>query len=805
MSTPVSVSNGPFSTNYLISKKFVLVYLFIIWLSFLPLIIQVWFFFYFWRALNSNIYLFFIILPFEIILGYFVLFFSSLITSKGFLGLANIIHKPKEGVFRRKKSDKDFYFWNLRAVIKKWPVWLARIIPLPFLETILYKCFGVKTNFSNSLYHGSVDTEFIEFGNNVVLGKSCYVKSSLIYRDFLVIKKIVIEDKVMISSHSYVSPGTRIKSNTILNAYSMTTISQILEENSIYSGYPAIKKSSHIKNFTKADLENAFFDSSESTEEKTSLINLSKRNSNSNQKFIKQIHIYLLIFFLSYIFSYGLPIYLLLIYLQHFFYPYVLSLSNPLNIFLNFNSLIIFLLSPIVVIGFVLLNLSLVLIVVKLIYCIIKKLNPPREGIFNWKENTKEYRFYFIRSFLMRYIKWKIQRSPFPFLIKPVFNFLGNCHFGKYTVIEDMYVAKEFFKVGNNVYLGKIMTANHLWDKELTVKGLNIEDNSVILDGCCVSPGTHIGKNVTLLPLSITSKCDTLNENLDYLDAPAEPISNDKISSKFNLDVAAIKSAKGTSIRNEKHLNQYSKTKNPNFTHDDIVTCNNVKERRFSLIYLVLMWFSLFFTISIASLFFIHFLYIFHPLILIIILPLLILLYYVLFILVLVLICRLFLILINLMHKPREGIFIRSLKDMDYFCYCFRKTIKMLLLKIYNFFPLPWAKILALKASNLKISSSSGVLDSYIDSDFIEFGRNTILGEGSVIMSSMIVGDYLLLKSVLFNEGSTIGANSLIAPGTIFGRNSILGLGSYTKINQKLESGWIYIGRPAVKFKKLET
>ena len=239
-----------------------------------------------------------------------------------------------------------------------------------------------------------------------------------------------------------------------------------------------------------------------------------------------------------------------------------------------------------------------------------------------------------------------------------------------------------------------------------------------------------------------------------------------------------------------------------------IITSNDTKEKFFFIIYPIIIWLSLFPIIALSMIFFRFFFYtfyIFFPVLLLIILPLLMLFYYVLFILNLVFICKLLLILVNLLHKPHEGIFRREFHDRDFFFYCLRKSIKKLLFSVYNYFPLPWAKILAFKLSNIKIPSSTGVLDSYIDSDFIEFGKDTILGEGSIVMSSMIIGDYLLIKKVIIKDGSTIGAYSIISPGTIVENGAILGMGSYTEINQHLEGGWIYIGRPAKKLKKVNS
>ena len=190
------------------------------------------------------------------------------------------------------------------------------------------------------------------------------------------------------------------------------------------------------------------------------------------------------------------------------------------------------------------------------------------------------------------------------------------------------------------------------------------------------------------------------------------------------------------------------------------------------------------------------------PLIIVCFLPISLVIYYLNFIYFLLLFGKLILILTNLIHQPKEGIFQRSSKDKDFLFYLLRRNLKSFVLRIFNYFPLPWAKIFALKLFNIKIPYKTGVLDSFIDSDFIEIGNNTILGEGSIIMSSMVLGDFLLIKKVILKDGCTIGAFSVIAPGTIVEEGVILGMGSFTKINQRLEKGFIHFGRPAKKWKK---
>ncbi len=100
---------------------------------------------------------------------------------------------------------------------------------------------GVKTKFSNSLFEGWVDTEFMEFGKNVVVGQGAIVQSSVIIGNFLIIRKTVIEENVRVGAHVIIMPGTYIGKNCILNTWSSTMVGQKLEEGWIYNGGPAKK------------------------------------------------------------------------------------------------------------------------------------------------------------------------------------------------------------------------------------------------------------------------------------------------------------------------------------------------------------------------------------------------------------------------------------------------------------------------------------------------------------------------------------------------------------------------------------
>ncbi|MFX1477628.1 MAG: DapH/DapD/GlmU-related protein [Promethearchaeota archaeon] len=252
MSIPASLKVGPNTTLVLVKKRYLIFYIFLIWISFFSIQFEFW---AFWKLhLIDKLIHFYFFLPLLIIIMYLTAIIVSLIFAKLLLVTVNLIHKPRQGVFLRHKSDIDYRFWSIRSVIKKWPVWLSHKFPFPFMDNICFKMFGVKTKFSNSLFEGFVDCEFIEYGHNIVVGQSAIIQSSVIVGNLFIIKKTVIEDNVVIGAHSVVMPGTHLKKNCILAAPSLTTVGQVLEEGWIYQGAPAKKIKRNV--FFEDGLEN---------------------------------------------------------------------------------------------------------------------------------------------------------------------------------------------------------------------------------------------------------------------------------------------------------------------------------------------------------------------------------------------------------------------------------------------------------------------------------------------------------------------------------------------------------------------
>ncbi|MFX1364684.1 MAG: DapH/DapD/GlmU-related protein [Promethearchaeota archaeon] len=518
LSIPVSIQDGSFTTNTLASKYFLIHYISLIWFSSLPLLLESYLF---WKLVDNNLFLIILLLPLQIYIGYVTLVISSILLAKCFLIVTYIIHQPKEGFFKTAKLDKDYYFWSLRAVIKKWPIWISKFITLPLINKIVLRWFNN-------------DSEFIHFGKNVVIGQGTSIRASMILGNSLIIKKVKLEDNVTIGSNSFISPGTHISKNITLGAMSLTKFNQEikLDSDSVSLAITSTPKLNQILSKKKDNNINS---------------NLNENTipvKQKSEKFIKNLKFNISIFGFLYFISNSIPILGLWYYLSRVFQPIFLRNSNFLTIFINTNVFVIFLITPLFLIMLYIINLLLVILFTKLLYKILQYLNPIKEGIFKWDNKNKDYKYYFKRSFILRYMKWKIVKSPFPWLMKFAFNYIGNCQIGKNSVIEDSYLAKELMKVGKNSYIGKALLANHLWDKNLTIKKISIGDNVSILDNCCISPGTEIQENVCLLPLSITTKNDKLITHSINFNIPSSKTLNNKLIDIYNLPFCALFNSK---------------------------------------------------------------------------------------------------------------------------------------------------------------------------------------------------------------------------------------------------------------------
>ncbi|MHA1718013.1 MAG: hypothetical protein ACTSWX_09685 [Promethearchaeota archaeon] len=228
-------------------------------------------------------------------------------------------------------------------------------------------------------------------------------------------------------------------------------------------------------------------------------------------------------------------------------------------------------------------------------------------------------------------------------------------------------------------------------------------------------------------------------------------------------------------------------------------TTNTLPANRYMFIYVLLIWLSL-----IPDFFLFLYLYsiIEFSWIFLIFLPIILFIFYFIFMLSALFFSWIILQLVNLYHFPREGVFPKSNKNKDYQSWIKRAVIKKFPIWICHNFPFPWADILAFKVFGNHIPWDTPVFDAWVDSEFLEIGKGSTIGQGAVIMTSLITTEFLIIKRVKIGKSCIVGAHSVISPGTIIHDNVILGAFSSTTISQELESGWLYMGSPAQKYRE---
>ncbi|MGV9171381.1 MAG: hypothetical protein ACOC35_02270 [Promethearchaeia archaeon] len=183
-------------------------------------------------------------------------------------------------------------------------------------------------------------------------------------------------------------------------------------------------------------------------------------------------------------------------------------------------------------------------------------------------------------------------------------------------------------------------------------------------------------------------------------------------------------------------------------------------------------------------------------------LPVILLIEYYVFIFGCVVLTKLLLVLVNLIHQPKQGIFLAEEGKKDFEFWRLRTELKKLGVWLLNNSPLPWADAWAFRWFGVKMDFSSHLMEAWVDVEFVKLGRKVTIGQGAVVMSSMIIGKYLIIKEILIDDYAVVGGVSTIAPGTIFGRETVLGALSSTNFKQVLEDGWIYFGIPGIQLKK---
>ncbi|MCK4778930.1 MAG: hypothetical protein KAT57_02020 [Candidatus Lokiarchaeota archaeon] len=519
---------------------------------------------------------------------------------------------------------------------------------------------------------------------------------------------------------------------------------------------------------------------------------------------------YLIILFTIYLISNLIPAIIFMIYLLFYFLPNFLETTNFLSIFINLKPLLALISMPLVIIGCYLIRLFLIALVARFFWKLTEKKSPSKPGTIPRNFPSKTLNFYHIRSFIIKYPKNAFTKGIFPWLLPWLYNFVTTSQIGKGTSMEESPVNDKFLEIGKNCYIGvNSVFTSHLIDGifgNIAYFKVKVGDNVTAAAKNLIAPGSEIKDNSYLLPLASTPKHSVLKGNSYYFSAGAKPlrrIFKRKIKSYLKIDpetleqIKEVKDAIGSSPDQTQETNEErERDLSLDFVTSSAISRVNLK---FLIVYVPIFWLS---GMIVSIIFYTYTYYVQNWILMVFFLPAIIFFMWFIFISGCLFFSKLFLILINLIHRPKEGIFKAEKGNHDFEFWCLRTELKKIALWLVRNWPLPWMDIIVFKWFGIKISFSSGLYDSWCDAEFIHFGRKVIVGQGAMIMSSMVIGNYLIIKEVVFDDYVLVGGETTIAPGTIVGKETLVGAISYSLYNQVLEPGWVYFGMPIQKLKK---
>lgn len=559
---------------------------------------------------------------------------------------------------------------------------------------------------------------------------------------------------------------------------------------------------------------------------------LGNKNEGVKEEIKLQYHIYISIFIVIFYSSWVIPGICFFWYFLQVFIPYFLDISNFFLIFFQLESLITFLSMPFILIGCYLLHLFLIGLSTKIFWVITEKISPSKEGIIPRNISSSVANYYHIRAFMIKYGKNAFNKGVFPWLSIWYSNFVGTSKIGKGTTLEESVVNDKFLEIGKNCYLGvNSALATHVVEGifgNISYFKIKFGDNITGATTNLIGAGTEIADNSFMLPLacatkhSIVGKPPSVNyywgmplrrifrkKLMNYLGVSAKDLERNE-NIKGYMDKELLKKLKAEKFIETTPDRQKETTESSNEPVDiDALTAEDLEvdfatssaisrvNLKFLAVYIPIFWLAG----LIISIFWYWYLSGGDWMMVLIFLPFTIFGSIYFFIFACMLFSKLFLTLINLIHKPKEGVFKAEIGDKDFEFWMLRTELKKIVLWFMRYSPFTWLDVLAFKLFGVDMDTSSHLNDTWCDGEFIKFGRKNLVGQGANVMSSMVIGKYLIIKKVIFDDYVMVGGHTTIVPGTIVGKETIVGAISTTTVNQVLEPGWVYTGIPVLKFK----
>ncbi|MHA1612088.1 MAG: acyltransferase [Promethearchaeota archaeon] len=152
------------------------------------------------------------------------------------------------------------------------------------------------------------------------------------------------------------------------------------------------------------------------------------------------------------------------------------------------------------------------------------------------------------------------------------------------------------------------------------------------------------------------------------------------------------------------------------------------------------------------------------------------------------------------LHKPKEGIFFRDPKDKDFLYWNLRNLSRVFLFWVLHSSPSTLLKkFFGYSMFGIPIDRSTVINNTWISPEFVQIGKNVIIGQSASLYSYQIQGNKLLVAQIVIEDNVRIGPQVVLLPGIHVKHDAIISGGSFAHPFTVFEENASYQGGPAQK------
>ncbi len=155
---------------------------------------------------------------------------------------------------------------------------------------------------------------------------------------------------------------------------------------------------------------------------------------------------------------------------------------------------------------------------------------------------------------------------------------------------------------------------------------------------------------------------------------------------------------------------------------------------------------------------------------------------------------------LNRLHKPKEGIFYRIPEDKDYLFWNLRNLSRVFLFWVLHSSPSTLLKkYFGYTIFGIPIDRSTVINHTWISPEFVQIGKNVIIGQSASLYSYQVQGNKLLVAQIVIEDNVRIGPQVILLPGIHVKHDTIISGGSFAHPFTCFEENAVYQGGPAQK------